>query len=222
MEFLIHGRNILFRLKCKYYRERNKVFDERIHDYGIQWVNPDSIRYITYYTDQLDAGHAYLQAGAFSKFKRTGAVQSGNWDNLEIEFTELHVYQVLKEHIKRGKPLSETEFVKKTEQAINRGESRWRCESKEELKNRCEYIESLYRQIKCDGYRSQRSLGKYPVDEINVNVGRDGRLLFNDGRHRLAIAKLLDLNEIPVRILVVHDRFHDENKQLHAVSDGEE
>ena len=41
--------------------------------------------------------------------------------------------------------------------------------------------------------------------EIQVDVARDGELLFADGRHRLSIAKLLDLDAVPVTFLVRHE-----------------
>lgn len=41
-------------------------------------------------------------------------------------------------------------------------------------------------------------------DEVTVSIGRHGDLLFSDGAHRLAIAKLLGIQEIPVKIAVRH------------------
>lgn len=40
--------------------------------------------------------------------------------------------------------------------------------------------------------------------EIIINIGRDGELIFDDGKHRLVLAKALDIEEIPVRVLVRH------------------
>lgn len=51
-----------------------------------------------------------------------------------------------------------------------------------------------------------------------VDVGRDGTLLFVNGRHRLAIAKLLDVDAIPVGVLVRHA---DWIAHRDAVADGE-
>ena len=44
-------------------------------------------------------------------------------------------------------------------------------------------------------------------DEITVNVGRDGDLLFNNGGHRLAIVKLLGIPRIPIKITVRHPQW---------------
>ncbi|WP_207586229.1 hypothetical protein [Halomontanus rarus] len=43
--------------------------------------------------------------------------------------------------------------------------------------------------------------------EISVAVGRDGRFILESGRHRLAIARLLGLEEIPVHVLRRHERW---------------
>ncbi|WP_276255302.1 hypothetical protein [Halomontanus rarus] len=43
--------------------------------------------------------------------------------------------------------------------------------------------------------------------EIRVAVGRDGRFILESGRHRLAVARLLGLEEIPVHVLRRHERW---------------
>lgn len=45
------------------------------------------------------------------------------------------------------------------------------------------------------------------INEILVDVGRDGELLLVDGRHRLSIAKILGLDEIPVVKHVRHEQW---------------
>jgi len=41
-------------------------------------------------------------------------------------------------------------------------------------------------------------------NEVLVDVGRDGELLSADGRHRFSIAKLLDIDKIPVAFAFRH------------------
>jgi hypothetical protein len=43
--------------------------------------------------------------------------------------------------------------------------------------------------------------------EIAVNVGRDGELIFQDGRNRHVIARILELEEVPVVVLVRHEQW---------------
>lgn len=48
--------------------------------------------------------------------------------------------------------------------------------------------------------------------EIAVDVGRDGQLLFVDGRHRLAIAKILGLDTVPIVFLVRHSSWMEQRE----------
>lgn len=54
------------------------------------------------------------------------------------------------------------------------------------------------------GHNPVRGFRSIVTNEVMVDIGRDGEVLFVDGRHRLAIAKLLGIEEIPVVILVRH------------------
>lgn len=45
------------------------------------------------------------------------------------------------------------------------------------------------------------------LGEVFVDVGRDGELLFVDGKHRLCIARALGLETVPVATLVYHRRW---------------
>jgi cyclopropane fatty-acyl-phospholipid synthase-like methyltransferase len=51
-------------------------------------------------------------------------------------------------------------------------------------------------------------------DEVAVNIGRHGDLLFNNGAHRLCIAKLLNLPQIPIKITVRHRQWIEFKKQI--------
>jgi hypothetical protein len=89
-------------------------------------------------------------------------------------------------------------------------------------------LDEIFEDIKKNGYKDQISLKEQrdqkigPVrgaeidyDEVTVNIGRDGDLLFNDGRHRLTMAKIAGLREIPVRIVVRHAQWMEFKKILY-------
>jgi len=40
---------------------------------------------------------------------------------------------------------------------------------------------------------------------VTVNISRDGKYLFQNGRHRLSVALVLGIEKIPVKVLVRHD-----------------
>lgn len=136
-----------------------------------------------------------------------GAVLEGDWDRKinPKPFEEMDVYKAFRERMIEGRPWSETAFYKRVVAAINNGERKWKCRTEKQFRARCVELERLYRDIAESGFKSQKELPDgSPHHEICVAMGRDGRLIFLDGRHRLAIAKLLDLAKIPVRIAVYH------------------
>lgn len=208
---LMVARNSYYLLVCHYYERKNKLFHDGIGQWdNIQWVHPDEIQYITYNDHHLDYGHQSLNVGAFDIVKRSAARIGGKWDTKEVEFTELNIYQAVTNRLSHDIAWEETTYFKSMEESIRNNEQPYGCTSKNELRNRCEYIDDLIDNIREYGYRSQRALGKVCVDEVTVNIGRDGSILFNDGRHRLAIAKSLGLDAIPVRVLVTHEEYEAE------------
>ena len=55
---------------------------------------------------------------------------------------------------------------------------------------------------------------KHPSShEILVNIGRDGDIFFEDGRHRFVIAKILRLDKIPVRVFVRHKQWQQKREK---------
>ena len=99
----------------------------------------------------------------------------------------------------------------------------WRgCESKEDIVARGEEIDELYKSIRDHGYKTQKQLiiegeskgGPTLLEtlsrEIVVDIGRNGDLLLAEGHHRLSIAKILELDKVPVVIAVRHEKWVDE------------
>lgn len=57
------------------------------------------------------------------------------------------------------------------------------------------------------------------LDDIRVDIGRDGEILRHNGRHRLWFAKHLGIEEIPVCVVVRHDQWQAVRRELaHADS----
>ncbi len=81
--------------------------------------------------------------------------------------------------------------------------------TKEQLDKRCVKIDALIGDMQEHGYRSQNS-----VDEITVNISRDGIVLLNHGRHRLSVAKLLDIRKVPIKITARHKKWENFKKEI--------
>ncbi|GEM_PF-383040 len=190
----------------------------------LEWVDPDRIRRHTRreyppYRDRLEL---------------FGAVRGGDWDRrtsptvdptyegppaslfLADEFEDSTLYRSLEARFNRAVPWSETELIRAATALLEADspERVWHeCTTMTEIRARCRHLDTLYEQIRTLGYRSERErIGVDPEigfrhvmrNEITVDVGRDGELLLVAGKHRLAIAKLLDLEAVPVVFLVRH------------------
>lgn len=160
------------------------------------------------------------------KFRHAGTVRRGDWDRTTRRFEEMDVYRAYERHFRDGVPWDETPFYARVVSEIEGGATRWGCRTRAAFDERCEQLDGLYEAIRTDGYRTQAELrssgatdpiqGDHPVrgrerlkterlkHEIAVNIGRDGEVLFSDGRNRLSIAKLLDLDAVPARVLRRH------------------
>ncbi|UIP01058.1 hypothetical protein Hbl1158_06810 [Halobaculum sp. CBA1158] len=107
-------------------------------------------------------------------------------------------------------------------------------QTESDVRRRYAKIDSLHEDIAENGYRTQTELYQTGervgtgfgndigpkgllerfAHEITVDIGRDGTLLFVDGRHRLAIAKVAEVDRIPVTILVRHETWMEHRDRV--------
>lgn len=169
-------------------------------------------------------------------YRDIGLVAGGEWDLSDQKFCEetiynsanpnVTIYSGLKSHFKDGRSWKETEFIQNLLYSVKEDPPVWHgCESKQDIFDRCARLDELYDKIKNSGYKSRKDLSQedndhmryipklnpmrfyYLYDEVVCNVGRDGEFLFVGGHHRLSIAKILNLDQIPVRIFVRHKKW---------------
>lgn len=155
-------------------------------------------------------------------FREAGVVAGGDWDRPDRRFAEMDVYRAYERHFEDGVPWEETAFFDRILDEIETGREPWGCSTPAEFRERCARLDRLYDRIAEDGYYTQAELagsdddpigigGRLPTErlknEIAIHVGRDGEALFVDGRNRLSIARLLDLDAVPVRVLRRHRRW---------------
>lgn len=106
-------------------------------------------------------------------------------------------------------PLVELAEVHLAETPLSR-----RYTTREGLRSWLNHIDALIASIDDHGLQSRATHARLMdepmgvlechLDEIFVDVGRDGQLLFVDGKHRMCIAKALGLETVPVARLVRH------------------
>ena len=129
-------------------------------------------------------------------------ILSGDWDVHARLFAETPLFKAVDAVLTRGERWSEQAFYGEMTSRIKAGTAMWGCTNESTFQERLRGIERLYRDIRDDGYRPRHNF-----DEISVGIGRYGEVMLYDGEHRLAIATLLQLQSVPVRIIVRHPQW---------------
>jgi hypothetical protein len=188
----------------------------------IYWI--DTAR-IVGHTNYIRNGNPDFEDRVFDMIKDKGAVYGGKWDITTYKFTDLEVFKAFEQRINKKVKWKETKFYQNTLDKIKSGKIRWGCHNVKEWDQRCRYLDSLIDSIKMQGYKlahevsdSRRDIAPFLRKEmsleITVNIGRNGEYLFQASRHRLAIAKILKLEKIPVKVLVRHKKWQELRQDL--------
>lgn len=179
------------------------------------WINPNRIIYTM-----------NIKRNGFRGFdicKDKGKVIGGDWDlpKNRIRFEDWDVHQAFYQRFVEGKEWQETDFYHTIVTEISAGKEMFACKTITDFEERCKKLDKLYQNIKNYGYKTQKELDithrnrlLSEEDEITDNIARTGVLLFNNGMHRLSIAKILNLEKIPVKITVRHPEWVEFRKQI--------
>lgn len=210
--------------------------DAPTNPYRIYWVDPAQITASISWQELTTArSESIPDRFTLPNYHFAGRVVDGEWDTDRRPFRESVIYRSFQAHFEAGVPWPETDLYEQCLALIEEGGSPWGCSSPTDVDRRCREIERLYETVAEEGYSTQAELmesGTHPFDharankyartvdgEIALTVGRDGELLFYDGRNRLAIAKLLGVDAVPVVILVRHSQWQQVRD---AVASGEQ
>jgi len=144
-----------------------------------------------------------------------GKVVSGNWDVGARRLGDKADFKAFNDRFIRGKAWQETEFYRIQVEKILSGKVRFSCRTRDEFDQHLREVDHLFYRIKEEGYKSQAELSccedfyRTGLDEVTIAVGRTGEPLFVEGRHRLAISKIVGVPKIPVRITIRHKGWID-------------
>ncbi|ELY40023.1 ParB N-terminal domain-containing protein [Natronorubrum tibetense] len=175
-----------------------------------------------------------IPGDAVNRIFDIGNIRDGEWDQSfknrsRTLFTDKCIqntvlYKSMKDRYRNNTPWENTELVRTLLNDVSEDNPKWHgSKNKEDVLKRCEEIDRIYEMIEQIGYQKQISLVRKEekkafkssgllnalMNEIVVDIGRSGKLLLVDGRHRLSIAKILGLEEIPVLVLVRHKQWVD-------------
>ena len=195
-------------------RIRTRGWPEDLDVNRTYWVDPRRIEYAL----------AFKGFGGHDKYRDRGKILGGNWDQERVRVEEfgIGVFRGLEDRFIRGMRWEDTEFYQRVLDVISKGMHLhvWECRSKADLDERCKGLDALFQDIKANGYKSQQQIaeeGAVPYlgeDEITLRIGRDGAFLFEDGNHRLAMAKLLGIDRVPVKITARHSEWWQFRKEV--------
>lgn len=172
--------------------------------------------------------------------KLVGKVKSGTWDRSPIRLRDTDAYNGFVQHFEKGERWGNTVLL---ENKDNPEEYRAKCREWDDLYERIQSsgyktqrdllsetdipgLDEIKNRISLDQYYREMSLSQENrttdvqtletlLDEVMVDIGRNGELLYVDGKHRLCIARLLGLKEIPVTVAYRHREWMEYGDELY-------
>lgn len=193
-------------LRYKYYKNLIRYNPESVADpLEPIWIDPNEVEYMI----DTPRGMTFPTG--------PGYIRDGDWDERKEPVEDHEIYIGLVERFVEQKEWSETEYVERAKRRIEKNGEFWNYIDLEEfLRQRTAYVEQLYNDMQNKGYRVAHARDSNDLDETRheteyhaktlepvVAIGKYGDILFVDGFHRFAIARLLNI-DIPVHVLARH------------------
>ena len=160
-------------------------------------VNPSSV------THTIDLNDPTLKG---NRPWHLGVVNDGDWDLNGVPVQEYHqLFEILKARVQDGRNFEDIpEYIENLER-IKNGGTWYNCATVEKYGEVWRNYEILYHKVADEGYKTQRELHTgCPWDEIRIQIGRHGEMLFEEGLHRLLVAQMLKIESIPVIVYRRH------------------
>ncbi|MCJ7872514.1 hypothetical protein [Phaeobacter sp. J2-8] len=145
------------------------------------------------------------------KFRRqySGHVEGGDWDLSITPLVDSAKYLACRAHFVDGVAWQDTGLFERHLKIIAKNGQSDECRTLDDLKRRYDRIDALFETVKRAGQLRPRSTlpDRFRREHggIFVHIDRNGRAIRSGGgEHRFAIARILNLPEIPVQPGVVH------------------
>lgn len=199
----------------RHYRHPSKFSDA--DPYKIISVPPEEIQY------KLRLDDPDREVGYFDAWGERNRVYGGEWDRHRTSFPDFHrtLHDCFEAHFLDGVPWSETEFIQQVLAEVEAGNPTWHTStSRQDVFDRCDELDGIWNSITTEGYRRQAAVStaldwRKDYSEVMVNIGRDGEYLQNaEGKHRLIMARLAGVEEIPVRVIVRHREWQQRRNEI--------
>ncbi|MBA2665906.1 MAG: hypothetical protein H0U69_02600 [Trueperaceae bacterium] len=204
----LHTRYLLrHELRLKTWWRHGRRHAAPIDPFRVLMVDPATIR------SWLD-----MERDDFMRIRYDFGVRDGDWDLSTTPFSEHFVFSSIAARFTRAVPWSDTRLVEVALAGVRSGDGRYHgCTTEAALETRLRALETLHEHVRRDGYKAQSELARQPnhpllrrryrppeLDEVLVDIGRDGEFILVDGVHRFSVARVLEVPRIPVCVLVRH------------------
>ncbi len=139
-----------------------------------------------------------LEKAVFNPEIFKGKVIPGDWDKHKEDYQYDRVYQGIKSIYIENEDWENTHLghrslLKEKIQGIDHS-------------NYVKEVDYLFQSMDKNGYSESKS-----DSPLRINIGRDGELIFNNsnGHKRIAISKLVNIDQIPVEVIVRHKKWEE-------------
>jgi len=161
--------------------------------------------------DDIHATYKVDRKAGAPLFRRTqsGLVRGGDWDLSVLPTVDTDKYHACRAHFIDGLDWEETGIFDRHLKLIARYGVSDGCRTVDDLKRRYDRVDALFNETQLSGrLRPRCELPGYFRREhggIFVHIDRNGRAIRRGGgEHRFAIARILNLPEVPVQPGVIH------------------
>src|SRR5699024_10600954 len=175
-------------------------------------VHPDSIRYII-----NDKELANKNFGALIRYNTRGLIFAGPFWGTKVPFPpekEYWIYTGIKEHFIDHIDWIDTSLFKTAYKSQLRKEGIVKgYNSLIELADDYKKYDKIYDDIRKNGIRSANDYAT--IDPMSVYIDADGSFIWtSNGNHRLCMATVLGLNEMPVKVWARHKEWQKKRDEL--------
>lgn len=165
-------------------------------------------KFINIETDKI---HSIAKNVLYDVNNPNSKILAGDWDiKNTVPVKDYIIYKSLNDMFINGKQWKDTELYKFIEYPIinKKNNYMWGCSTIELLNKRGEHLHNLFKNIKNNGivkHELVKNENEIDDDEIMIGFDRYGApIAISQGNHRLAIAKILNIKTVPVKVYVRH------------------
>lgn len=161
-----------------------------------------------------------------------GRVRGGDWDRPENceDVTGTAMFEGLRRRFEEGRDWEETAYYERERERFEEVDQYRGYEDFDAYREeRFPEVDDLFERMRSEGYRPNFERVYDDVAAVEyvheleplVGIGRSGEVIWSEGYHRLALARILGIDEIPVYVLRRHERWQRKRDAVANAPDGE-